>query len=130
MCKKSESMIKTITIVAILSLGVSFNSYADDGDRIDQLKKEVQELELRISKLESLLSDASESKEIVPSHEGWKSLSNWRKLSTDMGYDEVETMLGTPERVDGGNIARWQYPNGGDVTFMRGKVHSWSEPRK
>jgi len=112
-------MIKTITMFAILSLGVSFNSYADDSDRIDQLEKEVQELTLRISKLESLLSSTGESKEIFPSHEGWKSVSNWRKLSTDMGYDDVEKLLGTPERVDGGDIAIWQYQNGGNVTFMR-----------
>jgi uncharacterized membrane protein len=40
MCKKRGAMIKTITIIAILSLGVTFNSYADDSDRIDQLEKE------------------------------------------------------------------------------------------
>ena len=122
-------MIKTITIIAILSLGVTFNSYADDSDRIDQLEKEVQELKLRISKLESLLSDSSESKELAPSHEGWKSISNWRKLSTDMGYDDVEKLLGKPQRVDGGNIAQWYYQNGGIVMFALGKVNRWEEPR-
>ncbi len=123
-------MIKTITIIAILSLGVTFNSYADDSDRIDQLEKDVQELKLRISKLESLLRDSSESKEIVLSHEGWKSISNWRKLSTDMDYDDVKKLLGSPQRVNGGKIASWQYKNGGDVTFMRGKVYSWTEPKE
>ena len=122
-------MIKTITIIVILSLCVTFNSYADDSDRIDQLEKEVQELKLRISKLESLLSDSSESKEFAPTHEGWKSISNWRKLSTDMNYDDVEKLLGKPQRVDGGDLARWYYQNGGIVMFAFGKLNRWEEPR-
>ena len=123
-------MIKTIAIIGFLSLGVAFNSYADDSDRIDQLKKEVQQLKLRVSKIESLLSDPSESKEIAPSHEGWKSVSNWRKLTTGMNTDDVQKLLGEPQRVDGGSFARWYYQNGGEVIFLEGKVYKWMEPRQ
>ncbi len=121
-------MIKTVTIIVFLSLGVAFNSYADDIDRIDRLEKEVQEVKLRISKLESLLSDYSKSKELAPSHERWKSVSNWRKLTTDMSESDVKKILGEPQRVDGGSFARWYYENDGMVIFYKGKVHQWEEP--
>ena len=123
-------MIKTITVIVFLSLGVAFNSYADDSDRIDRLEKDVQELKLRISKIESLLSDSSKSKELAPSHEGWKSVSNWRKLTTDMSESDVQNILGEPQRVDGGSLASWYYENGGTVIFFDGKVHRWMEPRE
>lgn len=123
-------MIKTIAIVAFLSLGISFNSYADDSDRIAQLEKEVQELKLRISKLESLLSNPNAAQEVVTSNEGYKSIANWRKLTTDMGYSDVRKLLGEPQRVDGGSIAEWYYPNGGEVIFQRNKAWRWREPRE
>lgn len=123
-------MIKTIVLIGYLSLGVAFNSYANDSDRIGQLEKEVHELKLRISKLESLISNSSESKGLAPSHEGWKSVSNWRKLTTDMIASDVQEILGEPKRVDGGNLARWYYENGGIVTFFNGKVAQWMEPRE
>ena len=123
-------MIKTIIIIAFLSLGIAFNSYADDSDRIDQLEKEVQVLKQRISKLESLLSNTSEEQVLVNPGNGWKSVSNWRKLTTDMSYDEVRNILGEPHKVDGGVLASWYYQNGGVVTFFQGKVRRWSEPRE
>ena len=123
-------MIKTITIIAFLSLGVAFNSYADDSDRIDQLEKEVQELKLRISKLESLLSKTNEEQVLVNPGDGWKSVSNWRKLATDMSYDEVRNILGEPHRIDGGGVAHWYYQNGGRATFVSNRLQSWQEPRQ
>jgi len=123
-------MIKTIVLIGFLSLGVALNSYANDSDRIDQLEKEVQELKLRTLKLESLLSNSSESKKLAPSHEGWKSVSNWRKLTTDMIASDVQEILGEPQRVDGGKSAHWYYKNGGIVTFFNGKVDRWMEPRE
>ena len=122
-------MIKIIAII-LLSLGVTFNSYADDSDRIDQLEKEVQELKVRISKIESLLSNPNAAQEVVTSSEGYKSIANWRKLTTDMGYSDVRKILGEPQRVDGGSIAEWYYPNGGTVIFQRNKAWQWREPRE
>ncbi|MFV2058868.1 MAG: hypothetical protein ACC707_20590 [Thiohalomonadales bacterium] len=123
-------MIKTITIIAFLSLGAAFNSYADDSDRINQLEKEVQELKLRISKLESLLSNTSEEQVLVNPGEGWKSVINWRKLTTNMSYDEVRNILGEPHRIDGGRIAYWYYQNDGRATFVNNRLQSWQEPRQ
>ncbi|SNB57006.1 hypothetical protein SAMN04487880_1900 [Marinobacter sp. es.042] len=123
-------MFKTIILIGFLSFSVAANVQADDSARIDRLEKEVQELKLRLSKLESLLGDLGQGQQVVTNGEGWKSIANWRKLVTAMNYDDVERVLGKPERVDGGNLAFWYYPNGGKVIFMRGKVDSWREPRQ
>jgi hypothetical protein len=123
-------MIKTIAIVGFLSLAVAFNSYAQDSDRIGQLEKEMQELKLRVSKLESLLSNPGKAHELVPSGEGWKSVVNWRKLATGMDPRDVRQILGEPDRIDGGTIETWQYQNGGTIVFFKGKVDRWMEPGK
>ena len=122
-------MIKTITIIGFLSLFIAFNSYADDSDRIDKLEKEVQELKLRISKLESLLSNPAAAQDVVTSSDGWKSIANWRKLTTGMNPSDVRKILGEPHRVRGGGLAIWYYQNGGTVTFFEGKVGQWREPQ-
>ena len=123
-------MIKTFTIIVFLLLAVAFNANAQVIDRIDPLEKEVYEIKLRLSKLESLLSNPSKANEHVTSGEGWKSVMNWRKLTTDMDCSAVQKILGEPNRVDGGQIARWYYKNGGGVIFMFGKVDSWNEPQQ
>ena len=123
-------MIKTITITGFLLSAVAFNANAQDIDRIIRLEKEVREINIRLSKLESLLSNPSKAHEHVTSGDGWKSVMNWRKLTTDMDYSEVQTILGEPHRLDGGQIADWYYRNGGKVVFIQGKVFEWSEPRK
>jgi len=143
-------MNKTIVMIVFLSLGVSFNSYADDNDRIDQLEKQVQELKLRVSKLEALLnkSDATPSKpdatvnkpvtklskpdatkDVVTSGDGWKSISNWKKLLSGMSHEDVRKILGEPSRTRGGNsFETWNYPNSGYVMFKYGKVFRWTDP--
>ena len=123
-------MVKTIIIIGFLSLAVAFNSYAGDTDRIDQLEKEIQAINLRLSKLESLLSNPSNAQEPVTSGEGWKSVKNWRKLTNDMRTSDVQKILGEPERLDGGTVAHWYYQNGGTVIFINGKVQRWEEPRQ
>lgn len=124
-----ETMFKIIIVLGFLAISVALNVHADESARIDRLEKQVQELTVRLSNLESQLNDEDQVQEFVARGDGWKSIANWRKLTTSMGYDDVERILGTPERVDGGNLARWQYPNRAEVVFMRGKVESWSEPR-
>jgi len=123
-------MVKTIAIIGFLSLAVAFNSYAHDSDRIDQLEKELQELKLRLTKLEVLLSNPSKAQELVTSNEGWKSVMNWRKLTTDMDTSDVQKILGEPHRVDGGRFTTWYYQNGGIIYFIEGKVNHWMEPRQ
>ena len=128
--QERKTMVKTTTFIGFLLLAFAFNANANDSVRIDQLEKEIQEIKLRLSKLESLLSNPSKAEELVTSSEGWKSLVNWRKLTTDMSYNDVKKILGEPHRVDGGSLANWYYQNDGRVTFLGGKVQQWSEPRQ
>jgi outer membrane protein assembly factor BamE (lipoprotein component of BamABCDE complex) len=121
---------KPIVIIGFLSLLVPFNSHAHDGDRIDQLEKEIQETKLRILKLESLLSTPSTAQIPVTSGEGWKSVTSWRKLANGMSTGDVRKLLGEPHRLDGGSIANWYYENGGRITFYNEKVDRWTEPRQ
>ena len=123
-------MVKTITFIGFLLLAVAFNSNAQDSDRIDQLEKEIQEIKLRLLKLESLLSNPSKAQELVKSSEGWKSVMNWRKLTTGMSTSDVQEILGAPHRVDGGTFTTWYYQNRGEVFFYDGKVDRWMEPRQ
>ena len=97
--------------------------------KIDQLERKVRNLEARISALEKKFSGFGEADKAVIAGEGWKSLANWRKLKTGMSYDAVEKILGSAQNIDGGDIARWYYKNGGIVTFMDGRVYRWDEPR-
>jgi len=123
-------MVKIIAIIGFLSLSVAFNAYANDSDRIDQLEKEIQQIKLRLSNLESLLSNPSIAQTPVTSGEGWKSVMNWRKLTTDMSASDVQKILGEPDRVNGGIFANWFYKNGGTIIFYRGKVSQWTEPQQ
>ena len=129
-------MVKKIILIGFLLIAVAFNSNAQNNNRIDQhdsyrieqLEKEIQKLKLRLSKLESLFSNPSKSQELSTSSEGWKSIANWRKLTTGMSTSDVQQILGAPHRVSGGGIARWYYQNDGVVVFMEGKVYQWNEP--
>lgn len=121
-------MVKIITIIVYLSLGVIFNSYAHDSDRVDQLEKELHDTKERLSKIESMLVNTSEDQVIVNSSDGWKSVRNWRKLTTGMSYDEVRKILGEPHRIDGGMVAEWRYKNGGRAGFFNDSLRSWDEP--
>lgn len=111
-------MLKTITVIGLLSFFVAFNTYAQDSDRINQLEKENQELKLRVSELESQLSKSG------------KSVNNWSKLTRGMSTGDVKKILGEPEYESGGIVAYWDYPNGGIVFFNDEKLGAWSEPRQ
>ena len=122
-------MNKTVLLIGLISLGVAFNSYSNDSDRIIQLEKETEELKLRISKLERIIINLRDSQKLAPSHKGWKSVSNWRKVTKDMSPSNVQEILGEPKRVDVGPFTDWHYENNGSVRFYREKVIGWSEPR-
>jgi len=119
---------KKLIIVALLSL-VAFNSYANDGERISALEKEINAIKLRLAKVEALPAESSVSALQLATKDGWKLLSNWRTLKTGMSPSEVRSILGEPHRVRGGEIASWYYQNGSSVTFMSDKAYSWNEPR-
>ncbi len=114
-------------LVGILMLA-AMNSFAGDSERITQLEKEIQELKTRLSRLESPQGVSSAPQKQVASAEGWKSLSNWRALKTGMLPNQVRQILGEPQKVDGGVVAEWLYPNRGAVRFLNDELRSWREP--
>jgi hypothetical protein len=116
-------------LLGCLILTFALNSFARDDDRITQLEKEVQELKLRLSRLESPQSSTTQQQRTIVTGEGWKSLANWRSLKNGMSYDEVRSILGEPSRVDGGSIAHWHYSNRGRAVFFSDKLERWEEPR-
>jgi hypothetical protein len=122
-----KTCIKT-GLLGCLILTFTLNSFARDGDRITQLEKEVQELKLRLSRLESPQSNSNQQQRTIVAGEGWKSLANWRSLKNDMSYDEVRSILGEPSRIEGGTLAFWYYSNRGSVRFFNDKVNKWQEP--
>jgi hypothetical protein len=133
-------MIKSIIVFVFLSFVVALSAGAQDGDRIGQLEKEVQELKARLSKLESApgnksnanQSDTSQSdtRKVAPAEDGWRSVANWRKLQTDMSNSAVRRILGEPDRIEGGGVSHWYYQNGGTVTFIRDRTSQWAEPKQ
>ena len=125
-----EDMVRTIIIIGCLSFAVALDCNAQDGDLVGQLEKEIQEIKARLSRLEALLGNPSKVQELVPSGDGWKSVVNWRKVTTGMGASDVQKILGEPHRVEGGRFASLYYQNGGRIFFYEGKVDRWIEPRQ
>ena len=121
-------MVPRLAIAVILSLVATFSSNAHDSDRIDQLEREVQETKQRLSILESKLQNTNDEEELVITDDGWKSVANWRKLSSGMSALSVKNLLGDPHKIDGAKNAVWHYDNGGVVRIIDGNLDRWSEP--
>lgn len=123
-------MVRSIVVIAFLSLAVASHSYAQDIERIAQLEREVQELKIRVTKLESLLNSSNSAGKPAALNEGWKSPANWRKLASNMSMDDVRTILGEPKRIESHTLTFWIYQNDGQVTFISGKLNAWKEPQQ
>ena len=128
MKKRINLMVTKFAIGVVLSLVVTFGSHAQDNERIAQLEKEMQETKERLSILESILRNEIDEKGLDVTNEGWKSLDNWRELTTGMRTEAVQKILGNAHRIEGGTITAWHYENEGIVVFYEGKVERWSEP--
>ncbi len=55
---------KKSVVIGLLSVATSFNSFAHDAERLNSLEKEVQELKLRLSNLETPTGRSVDSKKI------------------------------------------------------------------
>jgi len=111
-------------LIGFLLLAFSGASHAQDSDRITHLEKEVQELKLRLTNLETPQGGSKP----VASNEGWKFFANWRLLKKQMSYEEVRAILGEPERIEDRVFTNWFYSNRGSVTFYNDKLEGWYEP--
>ena len=125
---KSKSLFKSCLVGCLLTT-FTLGSFASDADRITLLEKEVQELKIRLTNLESPSIKPTINQKPTASSDGWRNLSNWRLLKKGMPYDEVRATLGEPLRIQGGSLTYWTYPDRGSVTFYNDRLDSWSEPR-
>ncbi len=121
-------MKKIIAIGFVVSV-VSFSAFAHDAERLTKLENEVQELKLKLSKLEMPTQAPVDSKSNVTSTDGWKSQKNWRNLTAGMSPSEVRGLLGEPQQIRGGTVTIWIYQNNGDVAFLKDGLHAWREPK-
>jgi hypothetical protein len=123
-----EKLMRTLLLAIVLTVA-TFSSFANDSERLTQLENQVNELRLRLQKLENPLPNASNQQKQVVANEGAKSIANWRKLNRGMSYNEVRGILGEPMRIEGGGIATWRYASNGSVVFIRDRLSSWDEPQ-
>jgi hypothetical protein len=100
---------------------------ADPGTdpRIERLEQSFKDLERRVASLEAQLGERPSASQVAPAK------VNWRKLKSGMTENDVEQLLGSPEKVDANPVfVRWWYPSYGHVQFD-GRSHTvteWSEP--
>ena len=115
------------TILALIVL------IASQPDSRNNLEKRVSDLERRVAQLEQHNTEVPNERPTErSSNRGFENIENWRKLRTNMTPAQVEALLGRHTRIDGGNVAFWHYSNdrmSGRVSFMDGRLFSWSEPR-
>jgi len=116
--------------LGVSMLVVATNVMANDSDRITLLEREVQELKLRLMKIEAPQEGTSNRPAPAVSKDGWKLLANWRSVRKGLTADEVRSVLGEPETVRAsGPFTVWNYANRGRIEFYQEKVDGWSEPR-
>ncbi len=102
-------------------------SYAGLQRRVALLELANADLARRLRVLEARLqSEPSQAQPIVTSTK-WREIANWRQLRRGMRMNEVRELLGEPDRVEGGTVTTWRWPDG-DVRFMDDRVYSWNEP--
>lgn len=130
--KALKQRVFEVVAIGLLFSATTFNSYAQDGDRADRLEREIQEIKLRLTNLESSRATLNAKQDPVMLGDGWKSLANWRQLKNGMSPSDVRTLLGEPSRIRGGELAEWFYQSdqtGGYVRFMSDKLFMWNEPK-
>jgi len=125
-----SSIVRAALLTALVSIAMPVAAEGS-ATAVDQsLERRVADLEKRVSALEAIKNGAPSKTSGIPNSGNWKELQNWRQLRTGMSYDEVRALLGEPENVEGGQIARWYW--GGQkshAVFMSDKLYKWSEPR-
>ena len=122
---KTSKQTALVAFATILAIGLTFAI----GDGLGYWRTKSRGIELENSICTADFPGTSNTGKPVTPGDGWKSLPNWKKLAKDMSIGDVQSILGDPERMNGGTIAFWYYPNGGTVTFFIGKVDGWSEPK-
>lgn len=143
-------MVTRLPLALFLSFAVVSGACAHESDRIDELERELIETQKklldtrkRLSILESMIRDQGNEKKPVASDkadsgdtdsaedsssERKRPNAAWRQLSAGMSTNKVFKIIGDPQRIKGGKITTWYYPNGGSVVFWDGYLNEWTEP--
>ena len=125
-----RAVVVLAVVTAALAVPVIQARQAADGTA--ELPRKVQALETAFRSLQSrvdALERAANSTGGVPASTGSPTKAAWRTLREGMSESDVRRILGEPDTLDGGSIARWGYRDGGSVSFASGKVIIWHEPR-
>jgi outer membrane protein assembly factor BamE (lipoprotein component of BamABCDE complex) len=130
---KSRTLINTflkVLVTSLIPMVVTMNAGAQTTDRTAQLEKEIEAIKQRLNKLESAqgISTADPKPVAAATGTGYKSLASWRQLKNYMSPSDVRALLGEPVRINGGSLARWYYPNGGELVFVGDRLSQWNEP--
>ena len=126
---KLSRSILNLCLIGSTTLILSTPSVAQDSERVKQLEKEVQDIKIRLSNLESPSKSSDSQKQVVAQKH--KVIANWRMLKKGMSFDEVRAILGEPLRINGGTVTTWLYTDQvsiSRVNFFRDKLDDWSEP--
>lgn len=111
---------------------LAFSANAQEAT-IEQLNQKIEQLENRVSILESIIANSNKKKSkqanvtaVAPK------LQSWRKLKKNMTFDDVIDILGEPLRINSGSITYWYYSKDishSYVSFIRDLVYGWKEPK-
>jgi outer membrane protein assembly factor BamE (lipoprotein component of BamABCDE complex) len=110
---------------------LAFSANAQEAT-IEQLNQKIEQLENRVSILESIIANSNKKKSkqanvtaVAPK------LQSWRKLKKNMTFDDVIDILGEPLRINSGGFTYWYYSKDishSYVSFVRDLVYGWKEP--
>ncbi len=101
--------------------------------RLSELEQTVQQLQQRISTLETKPGQSSPEASVVLRPGNSNEIRNWRQLRKGMSEQDVERLLGSAGKVDVSEYTIWwyyNYPGGGSVMFdaQSRKVKVWQKP--
>ena len=112
---------------------LAFSANAQEAT-IEQLNQKIEQLENRVSILESIIANSNKKKSkqanvtaVAPK------LQSWRKLKKNMTFNDVIDILGEPLRIRSGSITtHWYYSKDishSYVSFYQDVVDGWEEPK-
>jgi outer membrane protein assembly factor BamE (lipoprotein component of BamABCDE complex) len=122
-----------VLVAAAVATSASQSTDTALARRVDILDAMVANLQKRVGELERQSIPGTRQPEKItslapPSAAVGK--EGWRGLSKGMSMQDVQALLGEPNRVEAGFFTTWYYPRAGSVAFDNSdRVSSWSEPR-
>lgn len=119
-------------IILFFLLTLAFSANAQEAT-IEQLNQRIEQLENRVSILESIIANSKQKKSkqanisaVAPE------LQSWRKLKKKMTFDDVVNLLGEPLRIKSDVLTFWYYSKDFSHSYVefdhQDLVYGWTEP--